>query len=88
MIRTLHWLGEALKETRCSLHTYALMTHPIHLLFTPKKAATVPKLVICGIAANTSSLIQAKTYLLTGKRYIELNPVCAWPWGRPTVHHA
>jgi len=39
----LHWLGEALKETSCSLHAYA--SHD-HLLLTPKKAVTVPKLVI------------------------------------------
>ncbi len=42
----LHWLGEALKETSCSLHAYALMTNHVHLLLTPKNAATVPKLVI------------------------------------------
>ena len=42
----LHWLGEALKDTTCSLHAYALMTNHVHLLLTPKKAVTVPKLVI------------------------------------------
>jgi len=42
----LHWLGEGLKETSCSLHAYALMTNQVHLLLTSKKAATVPKLVI------------------------------------------
>ncbi|MFH0341483.1 MAG: transposase [Chromatiales bacterium] len=42
----LHWLGEALKDTSCSLHAYALMTNHVHLLLTPKKAATVLKLVI------------------------------------------
>jgi len=35
-----------LKETSCSLHAYALMTNHVHLLLTPKNAATVPKLVI------------------------------------------
>jgi len=90
----LHWLGEGLKETSCSLHAYALMTHHVHLLLTPKKAATVPKLVISlgrryvqyinrqyrrtGTLWDSrykSSLIQAKTYLLTCMRYIEMNPV-------------
>jgi putative transposase len=35
-----------LKETRCSLHAYALMTNHVHLLVTPKRAETVPKLII------------------------------------------
>lgn len=42
----LHWLDEALKKTRCSLHAYAVMTNHVHLLLTPKIAARVPKLVI------------------------------------------
>ena len=42
----MHWLGEALKETSCSLHAYALMTNHVHLLLTPNNAATVPKVVI------------------------------------------
>jgi len=42
----LHWLGKALKETSGSLHAYALMSNHVHLLLTPKNAATVPKLVI------------------------------------------
>ncbi len=33
----LHWLAEALKKTRCALHAYALMTHPVHLLLTPQE---------------------------------------------------
>ena len=41
----LHWLGEALDEHR-ALHAYVLMTNHVHLLLTPKKAATVPKLII------------------------------------------
>ncbi|MGH8554093.1 MAG: transposase [Gammaproteobacteria bacterium] len=92
----LHWLGEALKETSCSLHAYALMSNHAHLLLTPKRAAAVPKLIISlgrryvqyinrqyrrtgtlWESRYKSSLIQAKTYLLTGMRYIELNPVRA-----------
>jgi len=42
----LHWLGEALKETGCSLHAYVLMTNHVHLLVTPEQAENVPKLVI------------------------------------------
>lgn len=42
----LHWLGEALGEAQCKLHAYVLMTNHVHLLLTPKKAATVPRLII------------------------------------------
>jgi putative transposase len=42
----LHWLGEALTEFDCALHAYVLMTNHVHLLFTPSKAAAVPKLMI------------------------------------------
>ncbi|MGH8469430.1 MAG: transposase [Gammaproteobacteria bacterium] len=45
-VRYLHWLGEALTETSCSLHAYALMPNHVHLLLTPKRAAAVPKLII------------------------------------------
>lgn len=44
--RYLHWLGEALLETDCALHAYALMTNHVHLLLTPKAAAMVPALII------------------------------------------
>ena len=42
----LHWLGVALKESGCALHAYALMTNHVHLLLTPKKAESVPGLLI------------------------------------------
>jgi REP-associated tyrosine transposase len=42
----LHWLGEALKKEKCSLHAYALMTNHVHLLLTPQDAKSVPKLII------------------------------------------
>jgi putative transposase len=42
----LHWLAEALKETGCDLNAYALMTNHVHLLVTPEKAESIPKLVI------------------------------------------
>lgn len=42
----LHWLGEALKETGCALHAYALMTNHVHLLLSPSQAALVPRLMI------------------------------------------
>ena len=41
-----HWLGEALAEERCALHAYVLMTNHVHLLLTPRKAETVPNLII------------------------------------------
>ena len=42
----LHWLGEALDDTECQLHAYVLMTNHVHLLLTPKRAVTVPKLIM------------------------------------------
>ena len=42
----LHWLGEALAETECELHAYALMTNHVHLLLTPRKAEAVPRLIM------------------------------------------
>jgi putative transposase len=42
----LNWLGEALVETGCALHAYALMTNHVHLLLTPEKAEAVPRLMI------------------------------------------
>ena len=42
----LHWLGEALDDNQCQLHAYALMTNHVHLLLTPKRAETVPKLIM------------------------------------------
>ncbi len=66
------------------------------MLLTPKKAATVPKLVISlgrryvpyinrqyrrtgplWDSRYKCSLIQVETYLLTGMRYIEMNPIRA-----------
>ncbi|MGH8531445.1 MAG: transposase [Gammaproteobacteria bacterium] len=37
----LHWLGGGFKETSCPLHAYALMSNHVHLLLTPKRAASV-----------------------------------------------
>ena len=42
----LHWLKHALAESHCALHAYALMTNHVHLLLTPKRAETVPRLII------------------------------------------
>jgi len=41
-----HWLGEALKESGCALHAYALMTNHVHLLLTPPQPQDVPRLII------------------------------------------
>ena len=42
----LHWLGEALAAHECKLHAYVLMTNHVHLLLTPKRAASVPRLIM------------------------------------------
>ena len=33
-------------NSECALHAYGLMTNPVHLLLTPKKAEAVPRLII------------------------------------------
>ena len=44
----LHWPGEALGESDCRLHAYALMTNHVHLLLTLRKAALIKGVsVIC-----------------------------------------
>jgi putative transposase len=42
----LHWLGEALRREGALLHAYALMTNHVHLLVTPERAASVPRIMI------------------------------------------
>ena len=42
----LHWLGRALRELRCHLHAYVLMTNHVHLLLTPERAETVARLIM------------------------------------------
>ena len=42
----LHWLEQALGENECRLHAYALMSNHVHLLLTPRRAASVPRLII------------------------------------------
>ena len=42
----LYWLGEALKKEQCALHAYALMTNHVHLLVTPVRAESIPRLII------------------------------------------
>jgi len=44
--RYLHWLGEALAESQCALHSYVLMTNHVHLLLTPRFAESVARLII------------------------------------------
>jgi putative transposase len=42
----LGWLGEALADTDIALHAYVLMTNHVHLLFTPRHAHAVPKMMM------------------------------------------
>ncbi len=44
--RYLQWLGEALSAAGCRLHAYVLMTNHVHLLVTPRDAASVPRIVM------------------------------------------
>ena len=60
----LHWLGEALIKEGCALHAYALMTNHVHLLLTPKKAESVPQLIIA-LGRRYVQYIN-KTYRRTG----------------------
>ena len=59
-----HWLGEALKESGCSLHAYVLMTNHVHLLLTPPHPQEVPQLVI-SLGRRYVQYIN-KTYRRTG----------------------
>jgi putative transposase len=60
----LHWLGEALVTHDCQLHAYALMTNHVHLLVTPKKAESIPKLIM-SLGRRYVQYIN-RTYKLTG----------------------
>jgi putative transposase len=60
----LHWLGEALIKERCALHAYALMTNHVHLLLTPMRAESVPRLMIA-LGRRYVQYIN-KTYRRTG----------------------
>jgi putative transposase len=42
----LGWLGEALAVSECQLHAYALMPNHVHLLLTPNRAMSVPRVLI------------------------------------------
>ena len=42
----LNYLYDALADSGCQLHAYALMTNHVHLLLTPQKSAEVPRVVI------------------------------------------
>jgi putative transposase len=39
-----HWLGEALKDSGCTLHAYVLISNPVHLRLTPPQPQDVPRL--------------------------------------------
>jgi putative transposase len=42
----LGWLRDALQREHCQLHAYVLMTNHVHLLLTPVRATSVPRLII------------------------------------------
>lgn len=42
----LNWLGEALQRKQCSLHAFVPMANHAHLLVTPERAASIPRLII------------------------------------------
>jgi putative transposase len=60
----LHWLGEALQKEQCALHAYALMTNHVHLLVTPERAASIPRIIIA-LGRRYVQYIN-KTYRRTG----------------------
>ena len=41
-----YWLNEALRKEDCALHAYALMINHVHLLLTPQRAASIPRVII------------------------------------------
>lgn len=42
----LYWLNDALIKEQCTLHAYVLMTNHVHLLITPERAESIPRLII------------------------------------------
>lgn len=42
----LQWLGEALAAEDCALHAHVLMTNHVHLLVTPARAQSLPRVMI------------------------------------------
>jgi putative transposase len=42
----LGWLHEALQREYCHLHAYVLMTNHVHLLLTPERGSSVPRLIV------------------------------------------
>jgi len=42
----LQCLQHALADTQCTLHAYALMDNHVHLLLTPRRAESVPRMII------------------------------------------
>ena len=87
----LHWLREALAETRCTLHAYALMTNHVHLLLTPQTTKAVPKLLI-SLSRRYVQYIN-RTYRRTGtlwdSRYkSSLGTSGDLPAHRPALHRA
>jgi len=44
-IRYREWLAEAAAEYGCAVHAYVLMTNHVHLLVTPKKKDSLPRLM-------------------------------------------
>ena len=41
----LHWLKEGKKKYGCDIHAYALMTNHVHLLMTPARPDSIPRLM-------------------------------------------
>ena len=60
----LYWLGEALRKEACALHAYALMTNHVHVLVTPERADSIPRIIIA-LGRRYVQYIN-KTYRRTG----------------------
>jgi putative transposase len=44
-VRYRDWLGEAARANGCAVHAYVLMTNHVHLLLTPSREHSVPRLM-------------------------------------------
>ena len=45
LVRYRDWLGEAAAKQGCAIHAYVLMTNHVHLLVTPRRAESLPRLM-------------------------------------------
>src|SRR5579863_7267975 len=54
-VRYRDWLIAAAAEQGCSIHAYALMTNHVHILVTPKRAESLPRMSRSAVVTSVTS---------------------------------